>query len=57
MSCALVLTEIFRPDHTSNSLGELSVNIIPQFVQKKKRQTRKPAAFFESPEQKLKTNS
>jgi hypothetical protein len=29
-----VLAEIFRPDHTSNSLGELSVNIIPQFVQK-----------------------
>jgi hypothetical protein len=50
-----VLTEIFRPDHTSNSLDELSVNIIPQFVQKEKRQTRKPAAF-ELSEQKLKTN-
>ena len=25
-----------RPDHTNNSLGELSVNIIPQFVQKEK---------------------
>ena len=51
-----MLAEIFRPDHTSNSLGELSVNIIPQFVQKEKRQTRKPAAF-ELPEQKPKTNS
>nr|DAG73314.1 MAG TPA: hypothetical protein [Caudoviricetes sp.] len=39
-----MLAEIFRPDHTSNSLGELSVNIIPQIVQKEKRQTRKPAA-------------
>ena len=36
VSCALVLTKIFRPDHTSNSLGELSVSIIPQYEQNKK---------------------